>query len=294
MAKSKKITVNDTEITIVQYLEEDYISLTDMVRNYEGSHAIIGNWLRSKNTIEYLTLWEQMHNDKFKLIESDEFRINAGDRRFTLSPQQWVDKTNAIGIKSKAGRYGGTYAHKDIAFKFASWLSPQFELYLIKEFQRLKQLENSQHNLEWSVRRTLSKVNYSLHTDAIKEHIIPTKNSVKDKTWLIYAEEADLLNVSLFGYTAKQWRDVNPTLVSEGKNIRDIASINELTVLSNMESLNSIMIKERISKEERFAQLCHYAQDQLKALNKTNVLNSIKHHLNSSEPLSLGDMENLD
>jgi hypothetical protein len=205
-----------------------------MVRDEEGNDHI-RNWMRNRNTIEFLGLWEQLNNPNFKSVEFDTLKKEAGLNSFNLTPKKWVETTNAIGIISKSGRQGGTYAHKDLAFEFGAWISPMFKLLLIKEFQRLKEIETNQFNLEWDVKRILSKANYSIHTDAIKNHIIPTLNVSKDKEWITYADEADVLNVALFGCTAKQWRESNPQLALEGKNMRDLASINQLTVLSNLE-----------------------------------------------------------
>ena len=229
MTKNKTIYVKGTEITVFQNEQSDYISLTDIApyKDLERTETIIQNWIRNRNTIELLGFWEQLYNPDFKHIEFDVFRKQAGLNSFTLNPKQWIEKTNAIGIISKAGRYGGTFAHKDIAFEFASWISIEFKLYIIKEFQRLKADENDRLKLEWNLQRTLTKVNYRIHTDAIKENLIPPTLS-KDKINFVYADEADMLNMALFGMTAKQWRDANPK--SEG-NIRDAATIEQLVVL---------------------------------------------------------------
>jgi len=227
MSKTK-LNVNELEIVLYKQNEEEFISLTDMAkfRDSERTNYIIQNWMRTRNTIEFLGLWEQLKNPNFKSIEFDAFRNESGSNSFTLTPKKWIETTNSIGIISKSGRYGGTYAHKDIAFEFASWLSPTFKLYLITEYQRLKEVETNQYNLEWSVKRILSKTNYHIHTDAVKNFILPVKNYDKDKEWLIYAEEADLLNVALFNCTAKDWRDANLNLAKKSMTIRDIASIN--------------------------------------------------------------------
>ena len=232
MSKTTKIKVEDKLISIVKQDEQDYICLTDMVRGEEGNDHI-RNWMRNRNTVEFLGLWETLHNPDFKGVEFDRFRKEAGLNNFNLTPKKWIEATNAIGIVSKSGRYGGTYAHKDLAFEFGAWISPMFKLLLIKEFQRLKEIESNQYNLEWNVKRILTKTNYHIHTEAIKNYILPQKDYDKDKEWLVYAEEADLLNVSLFKCTAKDWREANPELAKKGMNIRDIASINELVVLSN-------------------------------------------------------------
>lgn len=226
--------------------------------------------------MNFLGLWEQFYNPNFNSIEFDAFKNESGSNSFTLTPKKWIESTNAIGINSKAGRYGGTYAHKDIAFEFASWLSPTFKLYLIKDYQRLKEIEMNQYNLEWNVKRLLSKTNYRIQTDAVKNFILPETDYETDRHWILYAEEADILNVTLFGCTAKDWRNANPKLAQKKMNIRDIASINELAVLSNLESMNADMIRENINKEERFLKLKAVANYQLEILNKNNYLRTIK------------------
>ncbi len=228
-----KIVVQNTEVTILLIDDTDYISLTDIAKfKSDEPTAVIGNWMRNRNTIEYLGIWESLYNPNFKPIEFEGFKKEAGLNAFTLSPKKWIDSTNAIGIVSKSGRYGGTYAHKDIAFKFASWISVEFELYIVKEFQRMK--ADEQRLLGWIAKRELSKFNYRIHTDAIKNDLIPTEVTAKQAS-IIYADEADVLNVAMFGMTAKMWREQNP---EQKGNIRDYASINELICLSNMESLN--------------------------------------------------------
>ncbi|MFA5403621.1 MAG: KilA-N domain-containing protein [Ignavibacteria bacterium] len=264
MSKEKKssILVKGTEITILKHRNEDYISLTDMVKSF-GDDTIIYNWLRNRNTIEFLGIWEQLNNPDFKPIEFDRFKKQAGLNSFTLSPKKWVDSTNAIGLLSKSGRYGGgTFAHKDIAFEFGSWLSAEFKLYLIKEFQRLKNDENERLKLEWSLQRTLAKVNYIIHTDAIKETLIPPQLS-KSQINLVYANEADLLNIALFGITAGEWRTKNPG--KEG-NVRDYATLEQLVVLSNLESINAVLIHNGLSQKERLVQLNNIAINQMKSL----------------------------
>jgi len=277
MSKTK---LNVKEIDIVLYTEnkEEYISLTDMAKfkDTERSDYIIQNWMRTRSTIEFIGLWEQLHNANFKPIEFDGFRNESGSNSFTLTPKRWIKNTNAIGISSKSGRYGGTYAHKDIAFEFASWLSPTFKLYLITEYQRLKEIETNQYNLEWNVKRILSKTNYHIHTDAIKNFILPKKNYEKDKEWLIYAEEADILNVALFNCTAKDWREANPQLMKQSMNIRDIASINELAILSNLETINAEMIKESIKKGIRYQKLKEIAKYQLSVLDDKYFMRALK------------------
>ena len=270
-----KINVQDKIISIVSQNEQDYICLTDMVRNDEGNDHI-RNWLRNRNTVEFIGLWETIHNPDFKPVEFDTFRKQSGLNSFNLTPKKWIESTNAIGIFSKSGRYGGTYAHKDIAFEFGSWISPMFKLLLIKEFQRLKEIETNQYNLEWNVKRILTKTNYQLHTDAIKNHIIPIKSYSNDKEWLIYAEEADLLNVALFDCTAKDWREANKVHSEKGLNIRDFASINELVVLSNLENLNALMIGQQIEKSERFKQLKIIGKSQLETFEGKDFIRSIK------------------
>ena len=242
MAKNKTIIVKGTEITIFQGNQSEYISLTDIARykDIERTDSIIQNWLRNRNTIELLGFWEQLYNPDFKPIEFDGFKKQAGLNSFILTAKQWIEKTNAIGLISKSGRYGGTFAHKDIAFEFASWISIEFKLYIIKEFQRLKEDENDRLQLDWNLQRTLAKVNYRIHTDAIKETLIP-KELNKTQISFVYANEADLLNVALFGFTAKQWRDANPTAAG---NVRDIATLEQLVVLSNMESINAVLIHQ--------------------------------------------------
>ncbi len=271
----KKIEVEQKIISITNHNENDYICLTDMVRGEEGNDHI-RNWMRNRNTVEFLGIWEQLYNPNFKGVEFDTFKKEAGLNSFNLTPKKWVESTNAIGIISVSGRYGGTYAHKDIAFEFGAWISPMFKLLLIKEFQRLKEIETNQYNLEWNVKRVLSKVNYTIQTDAVKDYILPKSNYTKDTEWLAYAEEADILNVALFECTAKQWREANPQLTLEGKNLRDIASINELAILSNLESANADMIREGIGKKERFEKLYKIAQYQKEILDKQDFLKSLK------------------
>ncbi|MCD4819594.1 MAG: KilA-N domain-containing protein [Candidatus Cloacimonetes bacterium] len=277
MSKTK-LKVNDLEIVLYSEKEDEFISLTDMAkfRDPQRTNYIIQNWMRTRSTIEFIGLWEQLHNPNFKSIEFDAFKNEAGSNSFTLTPKKWIETTNAIGINSKAGRYGGTYAHKDIAFEFASWISPTFKLYLIKDYQRIKEIETNQYNLEWNVKRLLSKTNYLIQTDAVKNYILPKTDYETDKQWLIYAEEADLLNVALFGCTAKDWRNANPKLAEKKMNIRDIASINELAVLSNLESMNADMIRENIVKEERYLKLKAVAKYQTEILNENNYLKTLK------------------
>lgn len=282
MEKSK-LSVNELEIVLYKQKEEEYISLTDMAkyRDSERSDYIIQNWMRTRSTVEFLGLWERLNNPEFNSIEFDGFRMESGSNSFALTPKKWILATNAVGIVSRSGRYGGTFAHKDIAFEFASWLSPTFKLYLITEYQRLKEIETNQYNLEWNVKRILSKTNYHIHTDAVKNYILPEKNYEKDKQWIVYAEEADLLNVALFNCTAKDWRTANPELAKKSMNIRDMASINELAILSNLETLNAQMIKENISKQERFEKLAEIAKYQLTILNDKDFMKALKKVNNS-------------
>lgn len=258
--KSKKIEVQGSEITILIGKERDYISLTDMVRNVENGSALIEKWLRNKNTIEFLGIWEEIYNPIFNSPEFEGIKNQAGLNRFVLSVKQWVTKTKSIGIIAKAGRYGGTYAHKDIAFEFASWISPQFKIYLIKEFQRLKEEEFKQ--LGWDIKRNLAKINYRIHTDAIKENLIPPELTSRQIN-LVYASEADILNMALFGMTAGQWRDANP---DKKGNIRDYANASQLVCLSNLENLNALFINEGISQSERLAKLNQVAIQQMRLL----------------------------
>ncbi|MGB7201041.1 MAG: KilA-N domain-containing protein [Pyrinomonadaceae bacterium] len=257
-----KITVLNKDVTIQLFNEEDYISLTDIARfkDSERTDDLIRNWLRNRNTIEFVGIWEQLNNPGFNPVEFDGIKMQAGLNSFTLTPKQWIEKTGAIGIVSKTGRYGGTFAHKDIAFEFASWISVEFKLYLIKEFQRLK--EQEQKLLGWDIKRNLAKINYRIHTDAIRENLIPTELT-KSQVNLVYASEADVLNVALFGMTAKQWRDKNPG--AKG-NIRDEANISQLVCLSNLENLNAMLINERMSQSERLKRLNQIAIQQMRLL----------------------------
>jgi hypothetical protein len=258
-----KIKVENTEITIVSIKESDYISLTDIAKyKTDDTSAVIANWMRNRNTIEFLGIWETLYNPNFKPLEFEGFKKEAGLNAFTLSPLKWVNATDAIGFIVKSGRYGGTYAHKDIAFKFASWISVEFELYIVKEFQRLK--EEEQKQLGWSAKRELAKLNYHIHTDAIKQNLIP-KELTPAETSIVYASEADVLNMALFGITAKQWREANPELKG---NIRDYATINELICLSNMENLNAVFINEKMQQKERLIKLNQIAIQQMKILIK--------------------------
>lgn len=268
---NKIIEVQNIKINITNIDDNDYICISDIAKaKSEKSRAadVIRNWLRNRSTLDFLITWEHIYNPNFKVFESEHFRKQVGLLTFTPSVTEWCERTNAIGMYSKMGKYGGTYAHKDIAFEFASAISPVFKLYLIKEFERLKDLENK--NREWDVKRILTKNNYLIHTDAIKNYILPDVDYYKNREWLKYAEEADILNVALFNTTAKKWRELNPKM-SQSSNIRDYATINELTVLSNLESHNAELIKNGKSKEERFDILCEIAKYQL------NILNNAEH-----------------
>jgi hypothetical protein len=271
-----KLIVQGTEIALSRINNEDYISLSDMAKEFGGADQI-KNWIRTRNTIEYLGAWEAMNNPGFNMVGFHHVRMEMISERFIISPTQWAERTSAIGIIAKSGRYnGGTFAHIDIAFEFCSWLSPQFKLYLYTEFQRLKKIETNAYNLEWNVKRILTKANYKLHTNAIKDYIIPTMNVTKDKEWIIYANEADLLNVAVFGYTAKIWKEANPSLALSNANPRDYASINELAVLSSLESIHSMLIQQGMDKQQRYLFLKKVAQEQLEGLKKLDIIKAIK------------------
>ena len=275
MAKKDKITVQGTEIILLSHQKEDYISLTDMAKykNAEIPATVISHWLSTNFSINYMGLWERMNNPDFNLTGFREVKMLSTETGFALSPKQWIAKTNAIGIVSKAGRYGGgTFAHRNIAFEFASWLSPEFKYYLISEFERLKIDEQHTKSLEWDLQRTLSKINYRIHTDAIKEYIIPNVVT-KEQITYTYSEEADLLNVALFGMTAKQWRDANPDLKG---NIRDYATLEQLVVLSNMESINALLIRKELPQNERLIELNNVAIIQMRSLVENEKLKSLK------------------
>lgn len=265
MTKIRAIEVQSIKVGVTSIHGEDYICITDMAQaKSDAARAadVIKNWIRTRTTLEFLGTWEKIYNPNFKVVEFDHFKTQAGLPSFVLSPTQWVEKTNAIGIFAKAGRNGGTYAHKDIAFEFGSAISAEFKLYLIKEFQRLKADENDRLKLEWNLQRTLAKVNYHIHTDAVKENLIPASLS-KEQINFVYATEADMLNMALFGMTAKQWREANPK--TEG-NIRDAATIEQLVVLSNLESINAVLIHQNLTQAERLKQLNSIAISQMKSL----------------------------
>ena len=276
MSKSAKTTiaVKVNPVTVIRQNEADYISLTDIARyrDAERTDYIIQNWLRNRNTIEFLGIWESLNNPGFKPIEFDGFKKQAGLNSFILTAKQWIEKTGAIGLVSKPGRYGGTYAHKDIAFEFASWISVEFKLYLIKEFQRLKEDENSRLSLAWNPNRTLSKLNYHIHTDAIKAHLIPAAVTPAQAA-ITYANEADMLNVALFSQTAKQWRDSNPSL--EG-NMREYATVEQLLVLANIEGMNAELIHMGLSQGERLKRLNEIAIRQMQVLTSASAIKQLK------------------
>ena len=271
--KSKQIEVAGNSITVRKINDQDFISITDMLKSKDGDF-FVSDWLRNRNTIEFLGAWESLNNPNFNYGEFDIIKSKAGLNSYKISVKEWVKKTNAIGLLAEAGRYGGTFAHVDIAFEFGMWVSPHFKLYLIKEYQRLKAIENNQYNVEWDIKRVITKANYSVHTDAVKEYIIP--QSRKWNKAYEYASEADLLNVAIFGLTAQEWRKKNPERAKSGENIRDSASINELIVLSNAESRNAQMIREGVSKEERFAKIQEMAKIEFESLHKYDAKKSLK------------------
>jgi hypothetical protein len=258
----KEIEVKGVIVKVLQQKQSDFISLTDMTSGFREGSGLIGKWISNKNTLEYIGIWEKIHNPDFNYPEFRVIGSEAGINRFIMSIGQWIERTNAIGFIVKSGRYGGSFAHKDLAFHFAMWLSPEFQLYLVNEFQRLKEAESNQQKLQWSVQRTISKINYSIHTDAIKENLIPS-TLTKDQAKIIYANEADILNVALFGMTAYEWKIQNP---AEKGNIRDQASLEQLVVLSNMESINALLIQQNVSSEERILWLNQVAITQMKSL----------------------------
>ncbi len=269
--KSKKIIVRGREITIINSDGRDYISITDMLKAKDGDF-FISDWLRNRNTVEFLGIWERVYNPDFNYGEYAIIKSQAGLNNYKISVKEWVEKTNAIGLKATAGRYGGTYAHPDIAFEFGMWISAEFKIYLVKEFQRLKNDENDRLKLEWNFQRTLSKVNYIIHTDAIKENLIPTELTPLQISY-VYANEADMLNMALFGKTAQQWRTENPDLKG---NIRDTANIEQLVVLSNMESMNAVLIHQGLSQSERLMELNKMAISQMKSLLNNNKIQKLK------------------
>ena len=274
MTKQKKsiIAVQGAAITVLAREQGDYISLTDMVRNFEGGSALIENWLRNKDTVLFLAVWEQLHNPTFNSLEFEGIKNEAGRNSFFLSARKWIELTGAQGLIASTGRYGGTYAHRDIAFEFGSWLSPEFKLYLIKEFDRLKDDENRRLSLTWNLNRTLSKLNYRIHTDAIQAHLIPAAVTAAQAA-ITYASEADLLNVALFGQTAKQWRDANPKL--DG-NMREYASVEQLLVLANIEGMNAELIHMALPQNERLKRLNEIAIRQMQVLTGAMAIKQLK------------------
>ena len=276
MAKQSKICVNGLLISIQTVNKEDYFCLTDMVKAKDGDF-FVSDWLRNANTLDFLSAWEGINNGQnFNYGEFAIIRNNAGSNNYKISAKEWVEKTNSVGVYAISGRYGGTYAHKDIAFQFGMWISPKFQLFIIKEYQKLKEAESNQYNIEWDIKRFLSKTNYNIHTGAIRDYIIPKSNYTKDSEWLAYADEADMLNVIIFGCTAKEWRDVNMDKHLSGENMRDSASIIELIVLTNLESLNSVLITNGAAKGDRFRILKKTAQEQKESLEKIDSIKSIK------------------
>ena len=279
--KARKIKVQESEIRIeARPGGMEYICISDMLKAKEGQF-FLDNWLRNRNTLEFLAVWEVMHNPDFNSVEFDAIKSSSGLNSFKISVKEWCERTGAIGITARAGRYGGTFAHEDIAMEFGTWISPQFKLYLIKEFKRLKKAEEQGYGLEWQVRRTLAKTNYLIHTDAVKHYLLPSQAIPKDREWLTYASEADLLNLAVWGCTARQWKDANPQDALQGKNIRDIASINELIVLSNLESLNALMISQGNAAQERLRVLWETAQKQLELLNSNDQMKAIRRTITS-------------
>ena len=276
MPKTSKATIDvrGTAVTVLSQASDDYISLTDIAKHKEPdrSDQVIQNWMRNRNTIEFLGVWERLNNASFKPLEFEGFKTRAGLNSFVLTPRQWIDATHASGLVSKSGRYGGTYAHRDIAFEFAAWISVEFKLYLIKEFQRLKEDESRRLSLAWNLNRTLSKLNYRIHTDAIQAHLIPAAVTPAQAA-ITYASEADLLNVALFGQTAKQWRDVNPKL--DG-NMREYATIEQLLVLANIEGMNAEFIHMALSQGERLKRLNEIAIRQMQVLTSTSAIKKLK------------------
>lgn len=274
MTKKETIIVQNLSITIIVANGHDYISLTDIARNKNAEEPkdVVKNWMRNRSTIEFLGLWEQLNNKHFKGVEFDSYLAEAGSNAFTLSPSKWIENTNAIGLITKSGNQGGTYAHKDIAFEFATWISAAFKLYLITEFQRLKGEESDRLKLDWNFQRTLAKINYRIHTDAISQNLLPKELS-RLQINFVYASEADLLNVALFGKTAKQWRDENPK--AKG-NLRDHATLEQLVILSNLESINALLIEQNLGQKERLLKLNQTAITQMKSLIENNTIRRLK------------------
>lgn len=279
MTPTSILNANGVEIGVIGNIADEsaYISLTDIAKykNSEDAAGVISNWLRNRNTLDYLGLWEQLHNPNFKLLEFEGFRNSSGDNAFTISPQKWIKSTEAIGIVSKSGRYGGTYAHSDIAFEFASWISPEFKLYIIKDYQRLKKDEAERKAIGWDEKRALSKINYHIHTDAVQRYLITDELTSIEKGYT-FADEADMLNVALFGKKAREWRDEHPIEAQKGENIRDYATAEELIILVNMESQNAELIKEGLPQSERFVKLHKMARTQMQILLKNRTKEKLK------------------
>ena len=272
MVTNKSLTVKGVEVNLTSKDDEDYISLTDMTKSFNGADQLIKNWLQNKNTVDFLGVWEQLNNPGFNLVEFHLIKNEAGLNRFVMSAKQWTERTKGIGLLARAGRYGGTFAHKDIAFEFGSWLSPEFKLYLIKEFQRFKEQEVLSGGIEWSIRRSLAKVQYRVHTDAVKEHLIPAQLTGA-QIGFVYANEADILNKALFGMTAKEWRTANPE--AEG-NIRDNATMEQLVVMSSLESQNALLIQQQMSQSDRLVMLNTLARSQLTSLLSNPSIKSLE------------------
>lgn len=272
MSKSRVLQVKESTISVITQNEIYYINLTDMTASFREGSGLIGKWVTNKNTLEYLSVWERINNPDFNYLEFGVIEQEAGTNRFIMSVGQWIERTRSIGMLVKAGRYGGTFAHKDIAFHFAMWLSPEFQIYLVNEFQRLKDEENDRLQLDWNLQRTLAKVNYQIHTDAIKENLIP-KAITKQQAGFVYATEADLLNVALFGFTAKEWRESNP---DKKGNVRDHATLEQLVVLSNLESINALLIQQGLPQRERLVELNKVAITQMRSLLESKAVRGLK------------------
>lgn len=283
MTPKTKINANGREISLIGNITDEsaYISLTDIAKykNPEDAAGVVANWMRNRSTLEYLGLWEQLHNPDFKLLEFEGFKMSSGENTFTISPQKWIKSTAATGIISKSGRYGGTYAHSDIAFEFASWISPEFKLYIIKDYQRLKKDEANRLAIGWDEKRALSKINYHIHTDAVQRYLI-TDDLDREERYYTFANEADMINTVLFGKKAWQWREENPEAVKRGENIRDYASAEELIILINLESFNAELIKDGLSQSERFVKLRKIARSQMEVLMRSHA----KSNLNAVNP----------
>lgn len=283
MVKNKYLSVQDTSISIVTYNEKDYICLTDMAKPFDGGSGLIENWLRNKNTVEFLGVWERLNNPDFNSVEFDGIMMQVGLNRFKLSAKKWSDKTNAIGIIAKTGKYGGTYAHPDIAYHFGMWLSPEFNLLVIKEFQRLKEEEQKQiKSAEWLYHRFSAKANYKIQTDAIQKYLIPLSSLPKEKLGIIYADEAELINFATLGYTSKQWSEEHPDLTVSGRNHRDYLSLEDLIVLDNMQGFNSYLMSQNLSKDKRFNLIQQEAQRQRESLSKSKTIQKVQEHTTST------------